>query len=182
MEKYKNLCFQNCGPLDIKSRFSSIYSVANIIISSAVPFLILLVMNLLIIGTLRNRKKQFQEDSKVGTQEGVNRVQGNMKSHERQITIMLVLVSCALLVFTLPQYIRFTVYIFIDLRRNHFLFGEYIFANGFTNTWFYINNSANFLLYCISGRKFRQDLLQIFKCFQSTSQRNTSTSTCNTNN
>ena len=88
----------------------------------------------------------------------------SMKNTERQITIMLLLVTFGFLILSTPGYIMVFYTNYIDVRKSaHTFAGYYLFYNVGQKT-FYSNYGINFFLYVISGRKFREDLIKLFSC------------------
>ena len=147
----------------------------NTALNSLIPFAVICVLNGFIMATVRDRAKAFGGDAvssggksagsgsdaeSATSGEGVK-----MSARDRQMVTMLLLVTTALLVFTMPQCIRYIAYLFIDYVNDPTDFAIYFFFYNFCGKWFYINYSANFFLYCLGGQKFRDDLSAILcKC------------------
>ena len=92
-----------------------------------------------------------------------------MKNAENQLTIMLLLVTTLFLILLIPTYTRFiyTTFVKPDTPFNYansMLFYHVSFKLNMTN------NGITFFLYCISGRKFRNDLKEILCCIDSSRQ------------
>ena len=147
-----HIFFQQCHPLAVKTHYTVVFSIFNLCMSSLVPFCVLLILNSFIIVTLQKRKDTF---NKIGTSRDSSSEQ---KSSDFQVTVMLLLVSFTLLILTLPQYIRITIYTFLDNYRDPTKMGTYKLITSITYKFFAINNVCNFFLYAISGSKFRGDL------------------------
>ena len=129
-------------------------------INFALPFVLLLIMNCVIIYTLRNRTvKNVHQGQGQGHGQGQK-----VKSSESQIYVILLLVTFAFLILTTPAYIVFLYIMFVDFHRspNDFA-GFYLFYNVAQKAHF-TNHGINFFLYVISGGKFRADLIKLFKC------------------
>ena len=94
--------------------------------------------------------------------QGHQRDQGQrkIKSTENQLTIMLLLVTTLFLILMLPGYIRFVYYNFVKRDTPSKYAGFLLFYHVSHNLYF-SNNGINFLLYCISGQKFHNDLKEI---------------------
>ena len=125
-------------------------------INFALPFILLLIMNCVVIYTLRNRSVK-----------NVHQGQGQshkIKSSESQIYVILLLVTFAFLILTTPAYIVFLYIMFADFHRspNDFA-GFYLFYNVAQKAHL-TNHGINFFLYVISGGKFRTDLVNLLKC------------------
>ena len=85
-------------------------------------------------------------------------------SREHQLIVNLFLVTLALLILTLPQYVRYTVYEFLPFRDNPDSFADYVLAFHITQKLYYTNSAINFFLYCLSGSRFRRDLKDTLAC------------------
>ena len=89
--------------------------------------------------------------------------QRTMKSAGTQLTIMLLLVTTLFLILLCPTYVRFIYVLFTKLdtpleNANWMLFFQ-------ITALLYISNSGiNFFLYCMSGQKFRNDLMEFLCC------------------
>ena len=128
------------------------------------PFIFLLIMNGVIIHTLRTRSNK--NIVKFGSQgHGHNEGQAmKMKSIERQIYITLLLVTFGFLILTTPSKIM-PLYVqgfgYGDTPRMFAIF--YMFYH-LSHKALYTNNGINFLFYVISGQKFRNDLIKLLCC------------------
>ena len=100
-----------------------------------------------------------------GQNEG-QRSNSRIKSSERQIIVTLLAVTFAFLILTTPAYSLFLYAIFYDYKQSPYAFaGYYLFYNVARQTY-YTNYGINFFLYVISGKKFRSDLINLFRCFK----------------
>ena len=86
-----------------------------------------------------------------------------MKSTESQVTIMLLLVTAFFLVLMLPTYIRYVYTQFVKLNTP-FKYTGFVLFFEISQKLYNTNNAINFFLYCISGKKFRNDLKDILNC------------------
>ena len=80
---------------------------------------------------------------------------------DSQLTAMLLLVSISLLILTIPIYGRYITYTFLDPEKDAKTFAVFVFAYNLTNKLLLTNTSINFVLYCLSGSKFRRDLATV---------------------
>ncbi len=118
---------------------------------SAVPFCIIFITNIVIIVGVRraqNKRKSMTSSQRGETTSSDSRV--------NQMMIMLILVSVSFIVLTAP----WCIYI---LLRN--FAGIYVPEYG--NTAYLLlalNHSINFWLYCLSGKRFRQDFVNMISC------------------
>ena len=126
------------------------------------PFISLLLMNSVIIHTLRKR-------SNLTISEGHGQGEGQttkmkLKNSERQIYSMLFLFTFGFLTLTTPVYIM-TLYVnVVNFRKSPFSYAGYFLFYQVGQKTFYTNYGINFYLYVISGQKFRADLVKLFKC------------------
>ena len=123
------------------------------IVGFAVPFVLLLSMNSLIIHKLCTRsvvtQKKCQESGKTGN------------SSDTHIFIMLLLVTFGFLVLVTPAYILFLYVIIVDYLANPEEFAKYYAFHNFAHKFRISNHGVNFLFYVISGEKFRTDLRKL---------------------
>ena len=132
-----------------------IYYWSSLTISFVLPFVTLLTMNSVIIHTLRQRSKlnlsRLEEQGQ----------SSKAKNSDRQIFIMLLLVTFGFLIFTTPVYVM-TFYInFYTGTTPSFYAGFHLFYHVGEKT-LYTNHGINFFLYVTSGQKFRTDLKKLF--------------------
>ena len=173
--KNLSLCvilFQRCNPLGKKNVFITVYSLLDTCLKSILPFITLLILNIYIIREIHGRNNMFNKGSDVGTNPGKHSkmlMKKKWDSQEKQVTIMLLLVSFALLILTLPQYLHYGVFPY-SLYKNKL--GLTIFVRNITSKLITLNNAINFFLYVISGSKFRQDLLHLMSCGNAKSAEN----------
>ena len=105
-----------CVALNTKGLLVTVYSYVNLAISSLIPFTIILILNALIISTVRKRFIYFNKD--VNSQNDKTDQNIPKKTRESQLVVMLLLVTFALLALTLPQYIRYVVYLIVNNRSS----------------------------------------------------------------
>ena len=147
-----NKCF-NFG---VRNFISKVYSWFSFCVNVIIPFTFLIHMNYVIVKTVRNSHKMHVSS-------GIVTRQAAMKSTENQLTIMMLLVTTLFLILLCPTYIRFIFLLFARVDTplqyaNSMLFYE------ITSKLYNTNSGINFLLYCISGKKFRNDLKEILYC------------------
>ena len=117
-------------------------------------------MNYVIVKTVRNSQKCFRSTD---TNRGMETRQKTMKNSEKQVTIMLLLVTTLFFILLCPTYVRF-VYLVFATRDTPLDYANYILFVQVTYKLYVSNSGINFFLYCISGKKFRNDLKEIL-CF-----------------
>ena len=184
-----------CATFARDDRGSLIYVWVSLVVNVAVPFTIILGTNICVINTLWTR---FDWLSKRASTKGTtrrcgtpqaqrtlpnsdNRKHGESRkrdvsqvtSRDRQLICILLLVTFSFLLLTLPQYVRYVVYIFVDYSQSPETKNVHFFAYHITNKLYYTNSVINFALYCIAGRGFRRDIIQLIRAlFASTCIRN----------
>ena len=123
-------------------------------------------MNYVIVKTVRKSRKMFTENNTTtgtATNKGMEARQKSMKFAEKQLTIMLLLVTTLFLILLCPTYIRFIYLSFIQMDTP-LKYANSMFFFQVSFKLYTTNSGINFLLYCISGKKFRNDLKEIL-CF-----------------
>ena len=141
--------------------YGALYYWLSFIVSFALPFVLLLIMNSVIIHTLRQRSKM---DLKRSEGQGDKKCQSPKgKNFEWQIFIMLLSVTFTFLTLTTPMYVLIFYVNFYDGNTPYYYAGYYLFYN-VGNKSFFTNNGINFFLYVMSGQKFRNDLMKLFHC------------------
>ena len=162
---------RRCIPLGkaVGTTVGRVYYWSAFVVLFAIPFVCLLIMNSFIIHTIRNRSKfHLSMSASQGQGEGQNQGHNEgrtskIKSSEMQIYIILLLVTFAFLVLMTPGYVLFVYVMLVDYRRTPQSFAGYIFIHSFSQKTFYTNYGINFFLYVISGKKFRSDLVWLFR-------------------
>ena len=150
---------QYCAPFGHSRQYVTgmVYYWISLVINILFPFVSLLIMNSVIIHTLRERS---------GVQ---GQIQGRqtikIKGSERQIYITLLLVTFTFLILNMPAY-TFIVYAwFYNYKSSAATIAGTSLWNSIAHQTLYTNYAINFFLYVISGNKFRTDLVNLFKCF-----------------
>lgn len=125
-------------------------------------FLLLLIGNIMIIIFLRNAQKSRQTLAA-----STNRESNATQLH--YVTIMLLSVSFSFLILNLP-YLLYSLCIpyMVNWYENgadneKYTIDKFIWYE-LSITLTYVNNSINFLIYCIGGRRFRQEFLVMIGC------------------
>ena len=120
-------------------------------------------MNCVIVKTVQQSRKMFRNnDSTTGTaiNQGAETRQKTMKSAENQLTIMLLLVTTLFLILLCPTYIRFIYLSFVEMDTP-LKYANSMFFYQISFKLYATNSGINFVLYCLSGQKFRNDLKEI---------------------
>ena len=163
---------RECVP-DLTKTAKTFYHWLSYVVQFAIPFILLLTMNCVIIQTLRTRSILNNLRSKDQGQSQTLR----QKTSEKQIYAMLLLVAFSFFILITPLY-TFALYSqFVNYTSSPKAFaGFYLFYN-IMHKMFYTNNAINFFLYVVSGNKFRTDLVKLFKKKDNVSLSNRSLST-----
>jgi hypothetical protein len=143
-----------CSSIKRKTFFTQTLSWLNALVASGIPFISLLVMNTFIIRTLVGGRAHFSSHKPRFPLR-------TRRNSDAQLAIMLILVSLALLILTLPVCIRYILAITLDHERNPYHCALYTFVYHLSQKLYFTNSAVNFYLYCIGGTKFRVDLLRL---------------------
>ena len=163
-----NIIGDKCMAYGISNVISRVYSWFSFVLNAVIPFTLLIHMNYVIVQTVRNSRKQFSANDR-STKTKVGTRQTTMKSVENQLTIMLLLVTTLFLILLCPTYFRF-IYLVFAKRDTPSKYAESMLIFQVTSKLYTTNSGLNFLLYCISGQKFRNDLKEIVCCSSTTSR------------
>ena len=98
-----------------------------------------------------------------GISQGMETRQKNMKNAENQLTIMLLLVTTLFLILLCPTYFRF-IYLVFAKRDTPLDYAKSMIIFQISGALYITNSGINFFLYCISGKKFRNDLMETISC------------------
>ena len=132
------------------------YSYFAIAINPLLPIALLFAMNIFIIIAVWESQR-LRQDAKTGQQHSRNR------TTEVQLTIMLILVSSMFIILLLP-FESWTIYLRVSEKfKTPKEFARFTFIFNIVYELYMINYGINFYLYLVSGRKFRADLISLFK-------------------
>ena len=94
--------------------------------------------------------------------QGKNPVQPPKMQQEKQVYIILLLVSFTLLVLHTPVNVMIFYINYVGGNTPYYLAGLHLFYHVAEKAYF-TNHAINFILYVLSGQKFRKDFVQLFK-------------------
>ena len=140
------------------------YFYISIIMAFILPFSLLLVMNCVIIHTLKSRSNLTISRSQ---SQGQGRSKGHApksRSPDNQITVTLLVVTFSFLALTTPGYLNLVYLIVVGMGSTPKGFATFYLFYHLGEKSFYTNYAINFFLYVISGKKFRTDLVNLFQC------------------
>ena len=160
-----------CFTYAVESPMTKMYSWFSFVLNAVFPFTILIYMNCVIVKTVQQSRKMFGNKNRstttgTTTNQGMETRQTTMKNAEKQLTIMLLLVTTLFLILLCPTYIRF-IYVAFVKRDTPLEYANSMFLYQITSKLYATNSGINFLLYCLSGQKFRSELKDILHCFSS---------------
>ena len=144
-----------CNYVYHDSLFTQVLPWLDVCTQSAIPFLVLLTLNFIIINTIKNQMvNEFQAEEQ----------KARMGKRERQITVSLIVVSCTFLALTLPLRIINIVAVFVHINMQQYFILLHV---GYL--LLYTNNAVNFYLYCLTGAKFRHEVVKrLYGCAMGT--------------
>ena len=147
--------------------YGQMYYWISFVINFAFPFLSLLVMNSVIIHTLRNRSRfGLRIDQGQGQGQGQGKGQGQdgkLKNSEKQIYLTLLLITFGFLVLSTPSYAFNISQLIYNYNKSPYSYSEFHLFLQVARNVHYTNSGVNFFLYVMSGHKFRNDLLRLFR-------------------
>ena len=137
-----------CSRYVKKGWYVNLFMYVAFVINPLVPVLAISLMNFVIIRAVWKSRN----------------IRGNQgeKSTERQVTVMLILVSVMFIILLLPFEIRDLYHYYSSQPSTPKEFANFVFSFRLTKEIFNLNYGINFFLYLISGSKFRGDLKSIF--------------------
>ena len=149
---------------DQSETWKAFYHWLNYVTQFAIPFVSLLSMNSVIIHILRNRSR-FMKKPNLRSDESQGQGQSSkMKTSEKQTYAILLLVAFSFFILITPLYVCLLYIAFVDFTKSPKFYAKFYLIFNTAHKMFYTNNGINFFLCVISGRKFRNEVLQLFKC------------------
>ena len=149
--------------------YGQVYYFFSFVVNYALPFVMLLIMNSVIIHKIRKRhvlKKANDHQKSVLDNNKLPVQKIKVKSAESQMFALLLLVTFGFLILTTSANILFLFIMFIDFSQSPKLVAVYILLYNIAHKLYTTNHGINFFFYVISGQKFRTDLMKLFskKC------------------
>ena len=142
-----------------------VFSWTTFLVNGIIPFSLLIHMNYIIVQTVMNSQKMFRLNGSGYDRESVEdkKRKRTMKNAENQLTIMLLLVTTLFLILLVPTYIRFIYFSLVERDTPSKHATSMLFFQ-ITYKLYTTYNGINFFLYCISGKRFRNDLKEMLCC------------------
>jgi hypothetical protein len=134
-----------------------IYNLSHSIICQIVPFLMLVIFNLCIVYKMRHRKCDLS-DLGVAKQQSKD---------ETMVMAMVMAVTVAFLILVAPYVTNVVIWEFIyaKTKLSGSMMKQIYFSYNISGLLYALNNAINLYLYCICGKRFRDDLKEFF-CFR----------------
>ncbi|KAL8610558.1 hypothetical protein ACOMHN_006278 [Nucella lapillus] len=139
----------------------NVFYYIQLVIYSLLPFACLVLANGVLVWKLRTSVKEADQQFAAGRGEVSEARQKTAKS----VTATIVCVSIAFIVLTAPLSIYQAIY-FVDAafgRLSNAQYAEYSFIFVVFFMLFYSNHAFNFYLYCLTGKRFREEFINIFR-------------------
>ena len=149
-----------CVGYAVRGVITSMYTWLSFVLNAIIPYTVLIHMNFVIVKTVKTSRKFFTTDD---TNTRMENRRKTMKSAENQLTIMLLLVTTLFFILLCPTYVRF-IYLLFANRDTPLAYANSTFLVEVTYKLYASNSGINFFLYCISGKKFRNDLKETLCC------------------
>nr|KAG5709445.1 hypothetical protein BaRGS_023127 [Batillaria attramentaria] len=130
------------------------------------PLSCLVIFNILILKQVRS-SRSFQSKTagpEAGGSSSDKTSSSKMSEKELQLTRMLLLVTTAFLVCVGPMAVVIVVERYYWIPVTNLEKAQYHLVRTILNNLDYTNHALNFLLYCFSGQRFREELRQTFSC------------------
>jgi flagellar basal body-associated protein FliL len=126
----------------------------HLVLYNLCPFAIMFICNTyIIVVTVRSSRTQIESNTNSNNRKNIDRY--------RQFTLLLIIVTFAFVVLTLPACIYFVFF------RNHFVFRTHrhyrFMIQIFLNSIQFTSHAINFFLYCFSAQSFRHELREMFR-------------------
>ena len=148
---------RQCVPLG-KARESilgQVYYWINFLVTFAIPFILLLIMNCIIIQKLWKRS-DMKEVRSIGQSHSKGQGLSDM-----QIYVLLLVVTFSFLILTSPMHVFLLFVQFFDYTKTAKSFALFYLLFNIAHKAYNTNYGINFYLYVISGHKFRTDLVTL---------------------
>ena len=146
-----------CGPkTEQYKRFIEVqWPWIDLLVFCFIPFVVIVAGNTLIMKKLWRRRPFLTSSNSTSRSQTSN-------------VAMLMTLSAVFLITTSPVSIYLVMEVFLRENDSTERQAEMFFWWSIVNILMYANNSLNFLFYCLSGTKFREELLRLWKCPQNT--------------
>ena len=151
-----------CYDVDESQMFMyKIWPWMDLVLSSLAPLSIIVTCNVIIITILLKARKLRQDQMKV-----------NQADESDSITAMLVGISITFFIATMPICVYLIGYNYWPVDTYEQQYADWN-AYGVSLLFYYCSSSTNFIVYCVSGAKFRRALVAVLCCREIEKQKST---------
>ena len=153
------------GECDCESQYKEfileIWPIIDATVYSFMPFTFLLLFNILIIRELQKATAAH------GHLQATTDTRPPLTNFHRRLTIMLLCISFTFLITSAPNVIHTIIRYKVHTEKGSYEnAAKIILGNTISSIFLYMMHSINFFLYSISGRKFRQELVEMLRGWQ----------------
>ena len=134
---------------------TKVYTWFTFVLNAIIPFTMLIHMNFVIVNAVRKSHVFFKANNETttkGRDQGMETRRKTMKSAEKHLVLMLLLVTILFLILLCPTYFRF-IYLVFAKRDTPFKYAQSLLLSEITAELYSSNSGINFFLYRFSGKK-----------------------------
>ncbi|XP_076450189.1 putative G-protein coupled receptor 139 [Babylonia areolata] len=141
--------------------FIGLFSYIDLVLYSLLPFTCLIIANSVLVWKLRATVRETRHKFAQGSDQTEAR-----EKTTKSVTLTVILVSAAFIVLTLPASIYHVMsYLAVSARSKWVEDQSYIYViQALTYMMLFSNNAVNFYLYCLTGKRFREEFIKIISC------------------
>ena len=173
------------------STVSFVYPWISVTVCLVIPLVLLVSMNAVIVVALRNRlrgRATYDLDRNSHGLESIEMSENSestshfseqiyskghkhlppISSRDRNAIVTLFLISFTFLLFVTPHFVHIATFSINHLRLTPSQHADYTLFFQISRQLYSMNNACNFFLFCLSGTKFRKDLVRLFHCRSNT--------------
>ncbi|KAL8562133.1 hypothetical protein ACOMHN_041968 [Nucella lapillus] len=152
------------GSQDYKNFSSNVFVYIETLVYSAVPFIMIVVANTIMTWKLVASARRADRSLTKGSSKSQAR---SREKEANSVTLTMMAVSLTFLVLTLPSTANFIVNHLTYAQNSQLPLGEMFWKISTTsvcNLLGFLNHAVNFYLYCLTGRRFREEFLKVLCC------------------
>ena len=150
---------------------SFVFPWISVVVGLVIPFILLVSMNAVIVVALRNRLRCLAKFTIHFSEQIYSKCHKHLpaiSSRDRNAIVTLFLISFTFLLFVTPHYVHIATFSMNHLRLSPSQHADYTLFFQISRQLYSMNNACNFFLFCLSGTKFRKDLVRLFHCTSNT--------------
>ena len=149
----------------MNSWYNEAYFWVTMAVNWAVPCISLLIMNFwIIVAISRNVDENVGRTTSQTQRNNSDQAQGPSDRAEKHVYTVLLAVTFTFLILTTPHYVFFFYARTFPLAPTPKSLAIFHLCQQVVHKSFYVNSGINFFLYVLSGKKFRQEVLQLIFC------------------